>query len=437
MPFSLRRAGVACGALLAAVSVAAAAATPAWASSTALVIGGIATPSLSDIVMAELLGGTLQGQPRVSVNWPAQAAPYTGSDDLTLGASIDVGVTNLNAQIDAALGRLSTDAHGQPINGEKVTVVGLSAGSLVVNEVLRQMDADPDAPGKNEITFIVVADSSRQSLIDKARYDSRLDYTYQPAPETAYDIIVVTGEYDGMADFPDRWWNLLAVANAVAGSIFVHVPVMFADLSGVPAENIDVDVNAKGGTTTHYLVPTEKLPLVRLFPSLAAREAELKATIDAGYSRNDPPPATALTSLVTRVPVGAAEPAPAADEPTPQTDEATEAAALDEAPTDDAASEAASDPASDDDASESAASDEDVTDPTDTDTDTDTDPAPERRDTDSAGTDPADVGDASVSDSSGHDSDADSESSSPATSPATSSGGSASTDVPDPVKAAS
>lgn len=103
-------------------------------------------------------------------------------------------------------------------------MVGLSAGSLVVNEVLRQMDADPDAPDKNEITFIVVADSSRQSLIDKARYDPRFDYTYQPAPETKYDIIVVTGEYDGMADFPDRWWNLLAVANAVAGSIFVHVP---------------------------------------------------------------------------------------------------------------------------------------------------------------------------------------------------------------------
>ncbi|BBX71375.1 hypothetical protein MPSYJ_48360 [Mycolicibacterium psychrotolerans] len=72
-------------------------------------------------------------------------------------------------------------------------MVGLSAGSLVVNEVLRQMDADPDAPGKNEITFIVVADSSRQSLIDKARYDPRFDYTYQPAPETKYDIIVVTG----------------------------------------------------------------------------------------------------------------------------------------------------------------------------------------------------------------------------------------------------
>ncbi|BBX71374.1 hypothetical protein MPSYJ_48350 [Mycolicibacterium psychrotolerans] len=119
-----------------------------------------------------------------------------------------------------------------------------------------------------------------------------------------------------MADFPDRWWNLLAVANAVAGSIFVHVPVMFADLSTVPAENIDVDLDTKGGITTHYLVPTEKLPLVRLFPSLASREAELKAAIDAGYSRNDPAPAGKLASLVTGLPAIVNEPAPQADAPT-------------------------------------------------------------------------------------------------------------------------
>ncbi|KMO70817.1 PE-PPE domain-containing protein [Mycolicibacterium chlorophenolicum] len=387
----MRRAGVACGAFLATVGMAFSVATSAGASSSALVIGGIATPSLSDIVMAELLGGTLKGQPRVSVNWPAQAAPYTGSNDLTLGASINVGITNLNAQIDAALGRLGTDANGRPINGEKVTVVGLSAGSLVVNEVLRQMDADPDAPDKNEITFIVVADSSRQSLIDKARYDPRFDYTYQPAPETKYDIIVVTGEYDGMADFPDRWWNLLAVANAVAGSIFVHVPVMFADLSKVPAENIDVDVNSKGGNTTHYLVPTEKLPLVRLFPSLASREAELKATIDAGYSRNDPAPASKLSSLVASSPAAAGEPAPQADAQTPSveteqpveptadaTEESPGTAADESAPDDETTSDDQTTPAEDTTSDDQAAIDTDggsAEDGADSDAHADEDPA--------------------------------------------------------------
>ncbi|KWX66353.1 PE-PPE domain-containing protein [Mycobacterium sp. NAZ190054] len=293
----MRKAGIACGTAFASALLAATTATSAWGSSSALVIGGIATSSMHDVVMSQVLGGSLKDQQRVSVNWPAEAAPYTGRGDLTLGASINIGVDNLNAEIDAALDRLGKDANGNYVDGEKVTVVGMSAGSLVVNEVLRQLAADAEAPDKNQITFVLVADSSRQKLINQTRYNKSFDYTYRPAPETEYDIIVVTGEYDGMADFPDRWWNGLAVMNAIAGGIYVHVPMMFADLSKVPAENISVDVNSKGGTTTNYLVPTAKLPLVQLFPSLAKREAELKAKIDKAYSRNDVR-ATALRTFV-------------------------------------------------------------------------------------------------------------------------------------------
>lgn len=301
MRMMFRKAGVACGAAFASVALALSGPGPAMASNSALVVGGIDASSLHDLILKELLGGALRGQDRVSVNWPAEAAPYTGRNDLTLGASINVGKTNLNAQIDAAMDRLAKDANGNYINGEKVTVVGLSAGSLVVNEVLRQLAAEADAPDKDQITFVLVADSSRQKLIDKARYNSKYDYTYQPAPETEYDIVVVTGEYDGMADFPDRWWNGLAVMNAIAGGIFVHVPMMFADLSKVPAENIDVTVNSKGGTTTNYLVPTAKLPLVQMFPFLAKKEAELKAKIDKGYSRNDVRASAARAMLTSSV----------------------------------------------------------------------------------------------------------------------------------------
>ncbi|MGP4055412.1 PE-PPE domain-containing protein [Mycobacterium sp. 4D054] len=306
MKIGVRKASVACGTAFASLALAAITATSAWGASSALVIGGIATSSMHDAVMSQLLGGALKDQQRVSVNWPAEAAPYTGKNDLTLGASINIGVNNLNAQIDAALDRLAKDGQGNYINDEKVTVVGLSAGSLVVNEVLRQLAADAEAPDKNQITFVLVADSSRQKLINQTRYNKSFDYTYRPAPETEYDIVVVTGEYDGMADFPDRWWNGLAVLNAIAGGIYVHVPMMFADLSKVPAENITVDVNSKGGTTTNYLVPTAKLPLVQMFPSLAAREAELKAKIDKAYSRNDVR-ATALRTFVA-APAAVAEP---------------------------------------------------------------------------------------------------------------------------------
>ncbi|UXA18759.1 PE-PPE domain-containing protein [Mycobacterium sp. SMC-4] len=287
MNTNFRRAGIVCGAAFASVAVALSAATAGGAASSALFVGGIGQPSMPDILMAPLLGGAFKGQERVSVLWPAQAAPFSPRVGKTLGASINEGTVNLNAEIKAALERLNRDADGNILNGEKVTVVGLSGGALVVNEVLRALAADAAAPGRDQITFVLVADSSRQKIIDKAKYNSRFEYTYQPAPQTAYDVVVVTGEYDGMSDFPDRWWNTLAVMNAIAGSIFMHVPSALADLSKVPAGNITVDVNALGGTTTHYLVPAQRLPLVLMLPFLAPREAELKAKIDKAYSRND------------------------------------------------------------------------------------------------------------------------------------------------------
>lgn len=316
MGFSMRRTGVACGAVVASAAIALSGASASWGSSSALVVGGIGVPSMSDSLMSPLLGGALKGQQRVSVKWPAQAGPTTGKNDMTLGAAINVGKANLNTEIKAALSRLTRDANGNPVNGEKVTVVGLSAGSLVVDEVLRQMAADADAPGKNQITFVLVADSSRQDLLDKARYNRKHEYTYQPAPETKYDIVVVTGEYDGHADFPDRWWNALAVANAIAGTMFVHVPTMYSDLSEVPAKNITYDVNSLGGKTTHYLIPAEKLPLVQMFPKLASQEAELKAKIDAAYKRNDvvavkPVAKVAPAPAVSAASVAVAAPAPA------------------------------------------------------------------------------------------------------------------------------
>ncbi|NVN48815.1 hypothetical protein HLY00_235 [Mycolicibacterium hippocampi] len=286
MRTTFRKAGVACGTLVASVALAFSTATGALGANTALVIGGISAGTMSDLLMKPLLDYKFRDQQRVNVQWPAEAAPFSG--DITLGESISQGITNLNAGISTQLAQLEA--------GEKVTVVGLSAGSLVVNEVLRGLATNANAPDKSQLTFVLVADSSRQKLIDKARYSSRDDYTYQPPPEVKYDIIVVTGEYDGLADRPDRWWNLLALANSIAGSVLVHVPMMYTTDPQVLIDEAEAsggskwvwkETNSLGGTTTHVLIPTAKLPLVQMFPFLAPREAELKAKIDQGYSRND------------------------------------------------------------------------------------------------------------------------------------------------------
>ncbi|WP_111508817.1 PE-PPE domain-containing protein [Mycobacterium kyogaense] len=297
MKNTIRKAGVACGTAFASIAIALTTATGASAVSTAVIIGGIKIKSMDDTLMKPLLEGAFKNDVRTSVTWPAEAGPYSGKGDMTLGASIRIGIPNLDAAIDTAVGNLSAP-------GDKVTVVGLSAGSLVVNEVMRQWMEEGTMPDPSKVTFIVVEDSSRQQLIKDAKYSSKYDYTYQPPPVTPFNVLVITGEYDGMADMPDRPWNFLAMANAMAGSIVVHVPVMYttsmAELEALKGTKYYTEtVNAKGGVTEHYLVPTTTLPLVQLMPWLKPKEAELKAKIDKGYSRNDPVASTVKVAALT------------------------------------------------------------------------------------------------------------------------------------------
>lgn len=259
----------------------------AMAADQALFLNGLAAGELTQIVMASILHGEFIGYDRTAVSWPEQARPYTGRSSLSLGDSIAIGVENLNAALPTALAKLGP--------GESVTVVGLSAGSLVADEFVRQLVASGDAPDKSQLNFVVVADGNHL-WSSKNRYDRILDYTFQGPPVTQYDTTVVTGEYDGFADFPDRPWNLVADLNAVAGIIAVHVPTMFSDLANVPAENITTTTNALGGVTTSYLIPAETLPLVKLLPFLKSQEARLKKIVDKGYRRNDGKAASAVAA---------------------------------------------------------------------------------------------------------------------------------------------
>jgi hypothetical protein len=252
-------------------------ATSAGAANTALMVNGIGAGDLNFLEMAGILGGMFGSYQRINVSWPQQARPITGANSLLLGESIDIGADNLDTALTSALAQLKP--------GERVTIVGLSAGALVVDEELRRLLADPDAPAKSKLNVVVAADSSRMKFNQNKNY-ALIKYTYSPPPETVYDTTVVTAEYDGFADFPDRR-KMIAVINAAAGALLEHVPAMLTDLSTVPSSNITVATNSLGGVTTSYLIPAAELPLVRLIPSLKPREAELKKLIDSAYVRND------------------------------------------------------------------------------------------------------------------------------------------------------
>jgi hypothetical protein len=140
----------------------------------------------------------------------------------------------------------------------------------------------------------------------------------RPDDNSPYDTIVVVGEYDGWADFPNRPWNLLADLNAVAGMAYVHSNSSLSNPDGVPPQNITVTTNPTGATTTTYLVPTPTLPLLQPLvqlgvpaPVVSLLNTALKPAVDAGYSRTDAPtgvhapylqPTNGLPKLVMPIP---------------------------------------------------------------------------------------------------------------------------------------
>ena len=266
---------------------------------TALFMGGLGYEDVEPELIKRVLSGRYANEEHLQgIPWPGQNAPFNGT--LTLNQSVEVGIENMMQAI-------------RTTEGEKI-VGGASGSTLVVDEVMRRLADDPTAPPKNELSFVVLGDANR-GVFKQIRGVTLpvFEYTVPEIPVTKYDVLVVTGEYDGMGDWPDRSWNLLAVLNAMAGTGLlqqvlpedivdqykldawgsVHYDAMFADLSTVPAQNITVRTNTLGGTTTTYLVPTADLPLLRPLKPLGvpddvvdALETVLRPIIDSAYLRN-------------------------------------------------------------------------------------------------------------------------------------------------------
>ena len=177
--------------------------TSAAAANKVLMVNGLGAGDLGPLAMTAILGGAYSGSnyTRENISWPAQAKPVVGKN-YTLTQSVTVGANNLDAAIVKSLAA-----------GDTVTVVGLSAGALVVDEEIRRLDAAPTSPDKSKLTFVVIADSSRSNF-NKNRYDATIGYQYRVPVESKYNVKVVTGQYDGYADFPDRP-NPTAITSAI------------------------------------------------------------------------------------------------------------------------------------------------------------------------------------------------------------------------------
>lgn len=164
------------------------------------------------------------------------------------------------------------------------TVVGFSQGSTISSEWLRKNAGKPGAPSPEDLSFVLVANPLRKYGGVRHALDAS-----ETTPDTEYEVLDIAVEYDGAADFPDNPFNLLAVANALAGFQYVHI-------SGY--DDIDLDNAEKlvwqDGNTTYVLVRSQDIPLLEPLRILGLDDVAdklndpLKAIIDSAYDRDYP-----------------------------------------------------------------------------------------------------------------------------------------------------
>lgn len=220
---------------------------------------------------------------------PSMFAPDSPRDDVTMGAAVTAATNSLEAVI-----RRGT---------EPAAVVGLSQGTMALDQEQIRLANDPTAPAPHMLQFSTFGSpmgrhafgaSFLSGIFPPGSHLPLVDYT-MPAPvDSQYDTNRIVAAYDGMADFPDRPENLWSVANAILGAAIVHTPAAFTNPEDVPPQNIRTTVNSRGATTTSYLIPINHLPLTlplrfwgvpdNLVDSL---DSWLQPQVDAGYSRND------------------------------------------------------------------------------------------------------------------------------------------------------
>ncbi|MGB3356496.1 MAG: PE-PPE domain-containing protein [Mycobacterium sp.] len=241
---------------------------------TALLVGGEGSyAQLTEEQMTTAFGGYFANyDARISVPFPG---------DAEFARSIPEGSDNLYNAIYAHQAALGTP----------ITIGGVSKGAPSVVDVLYRLMEDLEdtedgvtPPLPEEMTVAIYGAPSRVFFVG---------VKYQPVPDTPWDVVVVSAEYDGTADFPDNPFNILAVLNAVNGAKLRHVDAAFYDIQTLPTR-YKVEENSLGGTRTTIIIPAERLPLLHdMYESdfwdpnfVAFLDRMLKPMIDSAYNRN-------------------------------------------------------------------------------------------------------------------------------------------------------
>lgn len=193
------------------------------------------------------------------------------------------------------------------------TVIGYSLGGAVTQQlkkILAGAPDDPSIPGPDYefVTFGDPTNSAGGEMPFMRRHFINLGDLLPPLvadDNTVFTTTTVAREYDRIADFPDRAWNLVAVWNTMlSAKDHLDYRMVWADTTaaqrahGVHRDDtmdrvrvITTEHNSQGGTNIHVLVKSDTLPLTRwlrfarwMDPVVDVIDMPLRRVIDLGYT---------------------------------------------------------------------------------------------------------------------------------------------------------
>ncbi|MGK2867654.1 MAG: PE-PPE domain-containing protein [Mycobacterium sp.] len=236
--------------------------------------------------------------------WPARNNfvddPVTRTEVVQYPASL--GFIGMPMEESVAEGAAALFQAISSISGRKV-VACESQGCLAVTRLLMQFEANPTtAPATGDLIIVMIGNPATAdgglSAQKPGGYEPFFRITFPGAtPETGYETVNVTREYDFFADRPQNDPNALAIWNNLVSFLVVHP--FYADVDMDDPTNLVKVV----GNTTYVLVPTKQLPMLKslydaaqawqrltgqanLLQEVEALDARLRAIIDQDYDRS-------------------------------------------------------------------------------------------------------------------------------------------------------
>lgn len=187
----------------------------------------------------------------------------------------------------------------------KVVVFGYSQSAAIATQEminLANLPAD-ERPDPDDLRFVLVENPNAPNGGTFERFASPIADSNLPATpvDTPYETDIYTIEYSGIADLPKYPLNPFAMANAMAGYIYLH-PFLLPGWSDTFDESALADAvqlpeyDNADDATDYFLIPTQDLPLLaglRSTPLVGEALADLiqpdlRVLVDLGYDRTDP-----------------------------------------------------------------------------------------------------------------------------------------------------